>query len=300
MRLMSYTDDEGTRPGVRIDDAVYALSPVGTSMHDLPLGDRVSLQRLLDIAADGPGVPVDSVAVEAPLRPVGVIHCVGWNYIDHFEEGQAAGGHSIAEMPVHPTFFFRHGSTVVGPGVDLPLDLSLSSELDYEAEIAVVIGRGGRSIPEESAWDHVLGLTLANDVTVRDIQRQHGNQWSKGKSIDGTCPLGPEVVTLDEIGDVSSVKLTCSVNGDVRQSATLDQMAFSIPRILSELSAGMTLRAGDIVLTGTPSGVGYARKPPAFLRAGDEVIVAATGLGQLRNRVAEADLKTYQRLGDTD
>jgi 2,4-diketo-3-deoxy-L-fuconate hydrolase len=128
---------------------------------------------------------------------------------------------------------------------------------------------------------------------VRDVQRRHGNQWSKGKSIDGTCPLGPEIVSPDEVGDLAAVKLTCTVNGEVRQSATLDQMAFPIPRILAELSAGMTLRPGDIVLTGTPSGVGYARKPPAFLRAGDEVVVAATGLGELRNRVVETDLSSY-------
>jgi 2-keto-4-pentenoate hydratase/2-oxohepta-3-ene-1,7-dioic acid hydratase in catechol pathway len=297
MRLVTYTDRDGTRPGLRVNDTVYPLGPVGGSVRDLPLGDPAALQRLLDAVSGAPGRPVDAVTLQAPLRPLGAVYCVGWNYLEHFEEGHAAGGHDVAEMPTHPTFFFRNGATVIGPRADLPLDRRLSTQLDYEAEIAVVIGRGGRSIPEEATWDHVLGLTLANDVTVRDIQRQHGNQWSKGKSIDETCPVGPEIVTLDEVGDLSSVKLTCTVNGELRQSATLDQMAFSIPRILAELSAGMTLRPGDIVLTGTPSGVGYARQPQAFLQAGDEVVVAATGIGELRNRVVEADLSSYQRNG---
>lgn len=295
MRLVTYTDGEGSRPALRQGDDVFPLGPAGTTASDLPLGDPAALQRLLDAAADAPGLALESVELLAPLRPTRPVYCVGWNYLDHFAEGQAAGGHSVAEMPAHPTFFFRAPGTVVGPGADVPIDPALSTQLDYEAEIAVVIGLGGRSIPEERAWDHVLGLTLADDVTARDIQRRHGNQWSKGKSIDGSCPLGPEIVTLDELGDVSSVELTCTVNGEVRQRATLDQMAYSIPRILSELSAGMTLRPGDLVLTGTPSGVGYARTPASFLTDGDEVVVAATGLGELRNRVVKADLSSYVR-----
>jgi 2,4-didehydro-3-deoxy-L-rhamnonate hydrolase len=293
MRLVTYVDDEGTRPGLRRGDDIFPLGPAGTTVSDLPLGDPGALERLLAAAADAPGLPADSVELVAPLRPSGTVYCVGWNYLDHFAEGQDAGGHSVPEMPSNPTFFFRAPATVVGPRADVPIDPALSEQLDYEAEIAVVIGRGGRSIPEDQAWEHVLGLTLADDVTVRDIQRRHGNQWSKGKSIDGTCPLGPEIVTLDELGDLAAIELTSTVNGELRQRATLDQMAFSIPRILSELSAGMTLRPGDVVLTGTPSGVGYARKPPAFLTAGDEVVVAATGLGELRNRVVEADLSSY-------
>lgn len=289
MRLVTYTDGSTTQAGVRHHEEVRPLP--ATSVADLPLGDPTALAAL--VAAAGPGVPLDSVRLEAPLRPAGCLYCVGWNYLEHFAEGRAAGGHSVAEMPAHPTFFWRSPATVVGPRADLPIDPALSDQLDYEAEIAVVIGRSGRGIPEDRAWDHVFGLTLADDVTVRDVQRRHGNQWSKGKSIDGTCPLGPEVVTPDELGDLAAVELTCTVNGELRQSATLDQMAFPIPRILAELSAGMTLRTGDVVLTGTPSGVGYARTPPALLRAGDEVVVAATGLGELRNRVVEADLTSY-------
>jgi 2,4-diketo-3-deoxy-L-fuconate hydrolase len=293
MRLVTYADGEATRAGVRRDGDVLPLGPAGSTVADLPLADAEALAEL--VASAGPGVPIESVELLAPLRPGGAVYCVGWNYLEHFAEGQAAGGHQVAEMPAHPTFFFRAPSTVVGPRADVPIDPRLSAELDYEGEVALVIGVGGRSIPEDRAWEHVLGLTLADDLTARDIQRRHGNQWSKGKSIDGTCPLGPEIVTLDELGDLSAVELTCTVNGEVRQRATLDQMAFSIPRILSELSAGMTLNTGDVVLTGTPSGVGYARKPASFLTARDEVVVAATGLGELRNRVVQADLSSYVR-----
>jgi 2-keto-4-pentenoate hydratase/2-oxohepta-3-ene-1,7-dioic acid hydratase in catechol pathway len=137
--------------------------------------------------------------------------------------------------------------------------------------------------------DHVFGFCLANDVSARDLQRRHGGQWLKGKSIDGTMPLGPYVVTRDEI-DVPQVRLECFVNGDKRQDALVAQMAFPLPELLAELSFGMSLKPGDILLTGTPSGVGYARTPPLYLAAGDEVVVRGTGLGELRNRVVEADL----------
>lgn len=293
MRLVTYADGQTGRAGVRRDEEVAPLGAEGSTVADLPLDDPAALEQLVSVA--GPGVPVDSVELLAPLRPTSSVYCVGWNYLEHFQEGQAAGGHQVAEMPAHPTFFFRAASTVVGPCADVPIDAQLSTQLDYEAEIAVVIGVGGRNIPEKRAWEHVFGLTLADDVTARDIQRRHGNQWSKGKSIDGTCPLGPEVVTLDEVGDVTAIELTCTVNGEIRQRATLDQMAFSIPRIVSELSAGMTLRPGDLVLTGTPRGVGYARKPASFLADGDEVVVSATGLGELRNRVVRTDLTSYVR-----
>jgi 2,4-diketo-3-deoxy-L-fuconate hydrolase len=294
MRLVTYSDGTSTRAGARRGDEIVPLGGPGGTVADLGLDDLAGLAARV-AAVPGPGVPVASVELCAPLRPGRALYCVGWNYLEHFAEGRAAGGHRVAEMPDHPTFFFRAADSVVGPQADLPIDPALSDELDYEAEVAVIIGVGGRNIPEDRAWDHVLGLTLADDVTARDIQRRHGNQWSKGKSIDGTCPLGPEIVTLDEVGDVSAIELTCTVNGELRQRATLGQMAFSIPRILSELSAGMTLRPGDVVLTGTPSGVGYARTPAAFLTVGDEVVVAATGLGELRNRVVSADLSSYVR-----
>jgi 2-keto-4-pentenoate hydratase/2-oxohepta-3-ene-1,7-dioic acid hydratase in catechol pathway len=165
----------------------------------------------------------------------------------------------------------------------------VSRKWDYEAELAVVIGKAGRSIPRAEAFSHIFGFCLANDVSQRDLQRRHGGQWLKGKSIDGTMPLGPVIVTPDEL-DVPNIRLQCEVNGQVLQDALVAQMAFPIDELIAELSFGMTLRPGDVILTGTPSGVGNAREPQIFLKDGDEVVVRGTGIGELRNRLVTTDL----------
>lgn len=158
-------------------------------------------------------------------------------------------------------------------------------ERDYEAEIAIVFGKAGRSIPADCAWDHIFGLTLANDVSQRDLQRRHGGQWLKGKSIDRTMPLGPMIVTPDEL-DVPNLRIELTLNGQTMQSALVRQMAFPI----EELTFGMTVHPGDVLLTGTPSGIGNAREPHVFLKESDEVVVRAPGIGELRNRLVKADL----------
>ncbi|MNN57271.1 Ureidoglycolate lyase [compost metagenome] len=152
-----------------------------------------------------------------------------------------------------------------------------------------MLGKGGRSIPAGRAMEHVWGFCLANDVSQRDLQRRHGGQWLKGKSIDGTMPLGPYLVTADEV-DLDTLRLQCLVNGQVMQDARVSQMAFPIAELIAELSFGMTLHAGDVIITGTPAGVGNARTPQVFLRDGDEVVVRGTGLGELRNRLTRRDL----------
>ncbi|HEX2553038.1 MAG TPA: fumarylacetoacetate hydrolase family protein [Microvirga sp.] len=216
--------------------------------------------------------------------------CTGWNYWDHFEEGQGKReGQDAKERPKAPTFFTKSPDTVIGPRDPIAFDDRLSSRWDYEAELVAVFGRTGRSIPAAQAMDHVFGFCLANDVSQRDLQRRHGGQWLKGKSIDGTMPLGPYIVTPDEL-DLPRVRLQCLVNGEERQNAVIAQMAFPLEELIAELSFGMTVRAGDILLTGTPSGVGYARTPPLLLTEGDEVVVRAEGLGELRNRLQRADL----------
>jgi len=178
---------------------------------------------------------------------------------------------------------------VIGPADDIAFDPRISSKWDYEAEVALVIGKPGRSIPVSQALDHVFGYFLANDVSQRDLQRRHGGQWLKGKSIDATMPIGPYVVTPDEL-DILNVRLECLLNEKVMQDALVRQMAFSIPELIAELSFGMTLEPGDVIITGTPAGVGNAREPQVFMRAGDEVIVRGTGLGELRNRLVARDL----------
>jgi 2,4-diketo-3-deoxy-L-fuconate hydrolase len=249
------------------------------------------VRRLAD-ARDTERAAIDSLELLAPIRRFRRdVLCTGWNYWDHFEEGQGKReGQDVKERPKAPTFFTKSPDTVIGPRDPIAFDPKLSARWDYEAELVVVFGRTGRSIPASQAMDHVFGYCLANDVSQRDLQRRHGGQWLKGKSIDGTMPLGPFIVTPDELDDLQRVRLQCLVNGEERQNAVIAQMAFPIEELIAELSFGMTVRAGDILLTGTPSGVGYARTPPLLLAEGDEVVVRAEGLGELRNRLVRTDL----------
>lgn len=235
-------------------------------------------------------VALSEAVLLAPVPfPERNVFCAGWNYWDHFEEGKALRGGVEVPRPEHPTFFTKGPGAVIGPRNPIGLDPVLSTLWDYEAELALILSHGGRSIPRERAMDHVFGYLLANDVSLRDLQRRHGGQWFKGKTIDGTLPLGPFIVTADEL-DPADVRLQCVVNGAVVQDASTALMAFSIAELLAELSLGTTLKAGDILLTGTPAGVGQSRTPPLFLKAGDRVVVRAEGLGALENDVVARDL----------
>lgn len=232
-------------------------------------------------------VPLTEASLGSPIqRWHKNILCVGWNYWDHFEESFGKReGQDPKERPLHPTFFTKAPRTAIGPYDEVACDFTMSSQWDYEAELAIVIGKAGRDISEADARSHIFGVMLANDVSVRDVQRQHGGQWFKGKSIDDTMPLGPWLTTLDEIDDLSRIRLECELNGEVLQSAVIAQMAFSIEQIIAELSQGMTLDVGDVILTGTPSGIGNAREPQVFLKTGDVLVTRAAGLGTLENRI---------------
>ena len=236
------------------------------------------------------GISLDRVRLLAPIpRPARNVFCVGWNYAEHFAEGRGARSAATPQtIPDHPAFFSKNPSTVVGPDADVRHPAPHSTELDWEVELAVVIGRGGRDIPERSALEHVFGYTVANDVSVRDVQRRHGGQWFKGKNFDTHCPLGPWIVTADEIPDPQVLAISSRVNGETKQSSNTRHMVFSVARIVAELSAGMALEPGDVILTGTPSGVGFARTPPEFLSAGDVMEMEIEGIGALRNRVVAA------------
>ena len=190
------------------------------------------------------------------------------------------------KVPQVPVFFTKATRTVVGPNTDVRLDPKVTQRLDYEVELAVIIGREGRDIGASGAFEYVFGYSIANDVTGRDLQRRH-EQWFKGKSLDTTLPLGPYIVTRDEIGDPKSLELSMHINGQQRQRARVEQMIFDIPTLIASLSAGMTLEPGDIIATGTPSGVGFAMNPPQFLRGGDEMVARIDRIGELRNRVVE-------------
>jgi 2-keto-4-pentenoate hydratase/2-oxohepta-3-ene-1,7-dioic acid hydratase in catechol pathway len=247
-----------------------------------------ALIELESTASDS--VPIEEAQFLPPIRRFRRdVLCTGWNYWDHFEEGIGKRDGPEVERPTAPTFFNKAPNALIGAREDIAFDLRVSQKWDYEGEIAVIIGKEGRSIPSNRASDYIFGYTLANDVSQRDLQRRHGGQWFKGKSIDQSTPIGPFLVTADEV-DLPSVRLETFVNGEKRQDAFAKQMAFSIGQIIAELSFGMTLYPGDVILTGTPSGIGMARDPQVFLKNGDEIIVRGTGLGELRNRVVETDL----------
>jgi 2-keto-4-pentenoate hydratase/2-oxohepta-3-ene-1,7-dioic acid hydratase in catechol pathway len=228
----------------------------------------------------------DGLRLLAPIPvPVRNVFCVGRNYLDHVKEGYARAGKET-RLPEVPQFFTKATGAVNSPDGDVRLDPQLTRLLDYEVELAVVIGRGGRDIAAGSAFEHVFGYTIANDFTARDLQRRH-EQWFKGKSLDSTCPLGPCIVDRAEIGDPAALELSLSVNGEERQRGRVAQMIFDIPTIIASLSAGLTLEPGDIISTGTPAGVGYAMDPPRALKGGDLVVARIEGIGELRNRIVE-------------
>jgi 2-keto-4-pentenoate hydratase/2-oxohepta-3-ene-1,7-dioic acid hydratase in catechol pathway len=229
-------------------------------------------------------VPLAQAELLAPL-PVLIRNafCVGRNYVDHVKEG-AAVRNVEAQLPQAPQFFTKATHTLVGPEADVRLDERVTRRLDYEVELALVIGRGGRDIAAERAFEHIFGYSIANDVTARDLQRRH-DQWFKGKSLDTTLPLGPWIVDAQEIGDPATLELTMSVNGEERQRARVAQMIFDIPTLIAQLSAGLTLEPGDVIATGTPSGVGFAMQPPQYLKDGDVMVARINRIGELHNRV---------------
>jgi 2-keto-4-pentenoate hydratase/2-oxohepta-3-ene-1,7-dioic acid hydratase in catechol pathway len=229
--------------------------------------------------------PLGKVRLLAPIpRPRKNVFCVGWNYAEHFEESRVSRLHSV-EFPEHPTFFSKVPTTVNGPYDPVPLHAGVTSQLDWEAELGVVIGRRGVDIDEGAALKHVFGYTVVNDISAREVQKRHGAQLFKGKSLDGTCPMGPWIVTVDEVPDPHALRITSRVNGVTKQDSNTRYMYFKIPRLLAELSAGTTLEPGDILSTGTPAGVGHARTPPEFMKAGDVLETEIEGLGSLRNRI---------------
>ena len=287
MKLASVRTEAGRRIGV-VDGDTVAVLPAELGDLDAAIrGGADALEAVRAAARQVAAVPLAEVRLDAPLRRFNRdILCTGWNYWDHFEESRGKReGQDPAERPKHPTFFTKGPDTVVGPYDDIAYDPQLSAKWDYEAEVALVIGADCRSVSEADALSYVAAFCMANDVSQRDLQRAHGGQWLKGKSIDATMPLGPWLTTVDEVPDPANLRIQCEVNGVLLQDASTGQMAFPFARIIAELSWGMTLRAGDVVLTGTPSGIGNARDPQVFLNDGDLVVTRVEALGELRNRV---------------
>lgn len=294
MKIVSYLRRGAEHLGV-LDVDTETVSEV-TGLADTPPGQKLAY-LIARCESDGSAsfetstdpVPLSSVEVIAPLpRPTRDIVCVGRNYRDHSSELTRGGydtsaADAAADVPAHPILFSKSASSVVGPGATIDPHGALTNSLDYEAELAVIIGRGGRGIEPTEAWEHIWGYTLINDVTARELQRDR-TQWFLGKSLDTFCPMGPWAVSADEL-DPTNLTIECHVNGELRQHASTQDLIFDIPTLIADLSAGITLRPGDVIATGTPAGVGIGFTPPRFLAPGDVVRVAATGLGVLENTV---------------
>jgi 2-keto-4-pentenoate hydratase/2-oxohepta-3-ene-1,7-dioic acid hydratase in catechol pathway len=280
VRFVTYRPPGGrSRPGVIEDDAVRAIStPTLRDYLELAPHERIAWH-----AADEP-IPLVDVTLEAPIVPARNVFCVGRNYLEHAREGARASGKALS-LPKVPTFFTKAPTSIAAPGATLHLQANVSNEYDYEAELAVVIGTECKNVAEAEAPAVIFGYTALNDVTARDLQREHG-QWFKGKSLDDACPIGPWIVTPEEAGDAQALRIQLYRGGELKQNATTADMIFPIPRLIAELSKGMTLLPGDVIATGTPEGVGFARNPPEFLADGDVLRIEIERIGILENTIA--------------
>ena len=298
MRLATYSAGGTPAVGLVLEDgsvldgaaAVRAAggepAPLADMIATIEAWDRVGpvLAKAADAPPAGAVVAKDKVRLLAPIpRPRKNVFCVGRNYLDHVAEGDRAAGRETA-VPEHAQFFTKPANVVIGPGEWIPNHAGVTRALDYEVELVVVIGKGGADIPRERAFDHVFGYTIGNDVTGRDLQRRHG-QWFKGKGLDRSCPMGPWIVVRGGVAEPPDLRISLTVNGEQRQDSRTSRMIFDIPAILSVLSAGLTLEPGDVIMTGTPEGVGYAMTPPRLLTPGDRIAASIEGIGVLENVV---------------
>lgn len=266
-----------------------AVAPIRTlpgrdAAHDVAALIRSPLEESEAAALVGDLRPLDGVELLPPvLRPPKNLLCVGKNYVEHVREGAAAEGVEF-KLPSAPIWFTKPHTSLVGCGASIIYDPEFTTELDYEAELAVVIGRPGRQIRQEDALSHVFGYTIVNDVTARDRQQTH-HQWFVGKAADTYAPLGPWIVTADEIPDPSRISIESFVDGELRQSGETGQMIFDVPALIADISRGITLEPGDVIATGTPPGVAWGTG--RYLRPGNVVSISIDGIGELWNRVTE-------------
>ena len=294
----STTDDATPRLGAVQGEHIIDIAASGRSLHiDVPAtllhltqmpGDAERRVRELATHPNAVRHAVQGIRWHAPIpRPAKNVFCMGLNYLAHARESGAARGKE-ARLPARPVLFTKAPTTVSGPYDDVPVDWSVTNEVDWEVELGVVIGRGGRDIPRSDALGHVFGYTVINDLSARDLQVGHF-QWFKGKSLDGFCPIGPLVVTADEFGHPQNKAVICRVNGVEKQNQRTSEMLFPVDVIIENLSHGLTLDAGDIIATGTPEGVGFGRNPPEFMNDGDVMETEVEGIGVMRNVMRRVD-----------
>ena len=294
MRLVTFT-----REG-RIQQEVGALAPDGTvldlaaadptlrgqTMLGLAAAEPELLGRLRAALSKAPTVAGAKLCAPIPRTPKNIF-CVGKNYHEHAKEFAGSGfdGGAKDVVPPHPVVFSKPHTAIIADGEPILGDLDPTGGLDYEGELGVVIGQGGRGIRKAEALRHVFGYTIVNDVTARHLQKRH-SQWILGKGLDSFCPMGPAILTADEVPDPAKLVLTTWVNGEQRQKAPVSDLIFDIPTLIEAISAAITLEPGDVIVTGTPAGVGIGFNPPKFLKKGDVVRIEVTGIGVLQNAVA--------------
>ncbi len=272
MKLITYSvGDGGPQVGYVEDGEIRPLG--GTSMLEYIERGRDANRQ----PGGGEVVALEEARIHAPVARPSKIIAIGLNYEDHAAE---TGG----EIPEKPIVFAKYPNTVVGPGEVIKIP-PITEQADYEAELAVVVGHPARNVSASEALEYVFGYTNCNDVSSRDLQFSEGGQWTRSKSLDTFCPLGPYIATREEVPDPQSLSIRCVLNGEVMQDSNTSKMAFSVAELVSFLSSGMTLMPGDIIATGTPAGVGFARDPKVFLKAWDEVTIEIEGLGSLTNPV---------------
>lgn len=289
MRLVTFVQDGRERLGGVVGDQVIDLAAAHEARvggYRLPTEMRAFLEAGPDAWAEAERTlaapelspfaqPLSGVRLLAPIPNPSKIVAIGQNYLDHVREQNAP-------VPDRPIIFTKFPTSIIGPEDEIRWDPALTEKVDWEVELAVVIGRRARRVPAEQAYEHIFGYTIANDVSARDLQFGDG-QWVRSKSLDTFCPLGPWIVTRDEIPDPHRLAIRCRVSGELVQSSCTDQMIFRIPYLVEFISRAFTLLPGDVILTGTPPGVGHFRKPPRYLRHGDVVTVEIEGIGAMSN-----------------
>ena len=304
MKLITFTAGDEAHFGVMLDGRVLDLTIWLSTKLALPRLDMVGLITLGDtglnlirealsaphreLSESGALVDLEESRLLAPIpRPRKNVFCLGRNYAEHAAESTRAWGENAPPPPPqYPAIFTKAPTSVIGPYDEIPYDPNVTTELDWEVELAVVVGREGKNIKRPDAMSYIFGYMVLNDVSAREVQKRHGGQFFKGKSLDGTCPIGPWIVTTDEITDPSNLQLWTRVNGEVKQHDSTASLLLDVPGTIESLSLGLTLEPGDIIATGTPAGVGFARTPPEFLHPGDVVECEVEKIGIIRNRVA--------------
>ena len=293
MKFATIENAAGEQSVVLVNSETERFWPVS----DLISGFKGDMNQLVqswatlksDLVPQGEGFPLEDVTLKAPILPRRNLFCVGKNYHEHAAEFSKSGfDHSAKDGEIAPEFpvvFTKTPDTVIATNDKIPRHASVTDQLDYEAEFAVSIGKGGLGISKADAYAHVFGYTIVNDMTARDLQKNH-RQWFLGKSLDGFCPMGPWIATADEV-DVEDATIQCWVNGELRQNSNIGQLIFDIPTLIETISAGIELKPGDVIVTGTPVGVGIGFTPPRFLQSGDVVRIEVAGIGALENEVAE-------------